>query len=247
MPAGWCRSIPEDQDFSGTTLEEAPGTPVLSQRLRRHCRQVPSAVHVVPLGQQTRVGTVPRQALDVEVQGVESLGHAATAAQVAGSRNCPLPMQMQASLVGQQMAPGEQTLLPPDWWGQRHWPATQCSLTPQRLPQAPQLRGSPPVLTHDPLQSVVPLEQRQRPLWQIWPPGPHGVPLGRFFLHLPCLRFLHGGQALFFLASVVPHPSVASAPPRTTVRAARREPALVRERARASKRALSMPRSSRNA
>ena len=51
------------------------------------------------------------------------------------------------------------------------------------------------------VDSVAPAAGRQLPLRQV-PPFSQAVPSGWFALHLPCLRFLHGGQGLrFFLPS----------------------------------------------
>jgi hypothetical protein len=80
----------------------------------------------------------------------------------------------------------------------------------------------------------------QLPPWHA--PPLQAVPSGSFALHLPFLRFLQGGHG-FFLATASSRDAAAtrpSAPPRTVVSALRREPAVVRERVRVSKRESSM-------
>src|SRR5215218_9146796 len=79
----------------------------------------------------------------------------------------------------------------------------------------------------------------QCPLWQA--PPAQAVPLGTF-LHLPCLRFVQGGHR--FLAAAPSIEAAPRAPPSAAATARRREPVMAKERARASKRALSIPRSS---
>jgi hypothetical protein len=59
-------------------------------------------------------------------------------------------------------------------------------------------------------------------------------------LHLPCLRFLHGGHN--FLAVVSARPSKPSVPPSSVLSALRRVRALVKARARASNPESSMER-----
>jgi hypothetical protein len=154
------------------------------------------------------------------VQGVVPAGQASTKLQVATSVNLApgAHEQIDASLEGQQDPSG----FPHPAFTQVHPPPAHLPLTWQRVPQVPQLRGSVLVSTQTPSQQL---------------PPAHAAPSGFVFLHLPCrLRFLQGGQAFLFLASVVPNPSVAKPPPKMAVRAVRREPALVRERARVSKR-----------
>jgi hypothetical protein len=78
----------------------------------------------------------------------------------------------------------------------------------------------------------------QRPPWHV--PRRHAVPFGFFFLHLPRLRFLQGGQ--FLLASVSSRanpPRTRPSAPLTAARARRRDPVVVRERVRLSKQSAS--------
>ncbi len=79
----------------------------------------------------------------------------------------------------------------------------------------------------------------QTPLWQV--PPAQGVPSGFFPLHLPFLGFLQGGH--FFLASVScgeVAPVASASPLLRAAKARRREPAVVKVRARRSKRISSL-------
>src|SRR4051812_24413280 len=82
---------------------------------------------------------------------------------------------------------------------EKHLPVWQTWFAIQTVPQLPQLATSVCRSAQTPSQVVVPLGQSatQRPLRH--EPPLHAVPLGLFFLHLPCLRFLHGGHDFFFL------------------------------------------------
>ena len=69
----------------------------------------------------------------------------------------------------------------------------------------------------------------QLPLWHV--PPRQAVPSGSFFLHLPRLRFLQGGQGFCFLASVQSGRRVPSRLAQTVPSSSRREPMVVSERA----------------
>src|SRR5688500_7568822 len=113
-----------------------------------------------------------------------------------------------------------------------HWRCAHSCPAPQALPQLPQWLAFLVVSTHLPPQHS---------------PPAHAVPLGFFFLHLPFLRFLHGGHGfflLFFLAAAASLQAAPRAPPSAPLRRAlsawRREPAAVKDRVRVSKCAAAM-------
>ena len=88
----------------------------------------------------------------------------------------------------------EQAVSPPSQ-ASTHWPFWQAS-PPVHVPQlSPQPLSPQSFPTQEGVQMGGEVVGTQLPAWQV-PPG-HAAPSGSVPLHLPFLRFRHGGQAFF--------------------------------------------------